>query len=189
MGPRRGASRSLLRTGRRAGRLRGAARGAARGGRAGRTGAGGAARPCQAAEHRQFDFWVGQWEALGAAGKKAGQSRVELIANGCALPEQWTGGGGVSGKSLNIYSSGERRWHQTWVDNSGVLLLLAGGFVGRSMVLSMSGPSAGDPKVTQTQRITWTPGADGSVRRLWESSIDAGRSWIVRFDGRHVRAR
>jgi hypothetical protein len=75
------------------------------------------------------------------------------------------------------------------VDNSGVLLLLAGGFVGRSMVRSMTGPSVGDPKVTQTGRISRTPGAGGSVRQLWESSIDAGRTWIVRLDDRYVGAR
>jgi hypothetical protein len=145
------------------------------------------AKACQAAEHRQFDFWVGRWDVFVPSGKKAGESKVELIADGCALLEEWSGGGGVSGKSLNIYSDGQ--WHQTWVDNSGTLLMLAGGLAERSMVLSMSGPSAGDPKATQLQRITWTPGSDGSVRQLWESSTDSGRTWVVMFDGRYVRAR
>jgi len=145
------------------------------------------AKPCQGAEHRQFDFWVGRWDVFGPAGKKAGESKVELIADGCALLEEWSGGGGFTGKSLNIYSDGQ--WHQTWVDNSGTLLMLAGGLAERSMVLSMTGPSPTDPKATQLQRITWTPGGDGSVRQLWESSTDAGRTWVVLFDGRYVRAR
>jgi hypothetical protein len=147
------------------------------------------AKSCQAVEHRQFDFWVGQWDVFVAAGKKAGKSRVEVIADGCALLEQWSGGGGVSGKSLNIYSDSDRRWHQTWVDNSGTLLMLTGGFVERSMVMSMTGPSATDPTATVQQRITWTPAADGSVRQLWESSADAGRTWTVLFDGRYVRVK
>jgi hypothetical protein len=148
-----------------------------------------AAKPCQAAEHRQFDFWVGRWDVFVPSGKKAGESKVELIADGCALLEEWTGGGGVSGKSLNIFSGGDHQWHQTWVDNSGTLLMLAGGFVERSMVLSMTGPSASDPTATQLQRISWTPAGDGSVRQLWESSVDAGRTWVVLFDGRYVRAK
>jgi hypothetical protein len=147
------------------------------------------AKPCESGEHRQFDFWVGHWEVFGPAGKKVGENRIELIADGCALLEQWSGNGGVTGKSLNIYDAIDRRWHQTWVDNSGTLLMLAGQLIDRSMVMSMSGPSPTDPKTTVRQRITWTPASDGSVRQLWELSSDAGKTWTILFDGRYVRAR
>jgi hypothetical protein len=145
-------------------------------------------KSCETVEHRQFDFWVGHWDVFVASWKKAGENHIELIADGCALLEQWTGNGGVTGKSLNIYDASDRRWHQTWVDNSGTLLMLSGGFAERSMVMSMSGPNPSDPKKMVQQRITWTPAADGSVRQLWESSSDDGRSWTVLFDGRYVRA-
>jgi hypothetical protein len=148
-----------------------------------------AAKPCESSEHRQFDFWVGHWDVFGPAGRKVGENRIEVIADGCALLEQWTGNGGVTGKSLNIYDTIDRRWHQTWVDNSGTLLMLAGQFIDRSMVMSMTGPSPTDPKATVLQRITWTPASDGSVRQLWELSSDAGKTWTVLFDGRYVRAR
>ena len=147
------------------------------------------ARPCQSSEHRQFDFWVGHWDVFGPAGRKVGENRIELVADGCALLEQWTGNGGVTGKSLNIYDAVDRRWHQTWVDNGGTLLVLAGQLVDRSMVMSMTGPSPTDPTVTLLQRITWTPVADGSVRQLWELSSDAGTTWTVLFDGRYVRTK
>jgi len=150
---------------------------------------GGTTKRCESSEHRQFDFWVGHWEVFGPAGKKVGENTIELIADGCALLEQWTGNGGVTGKSLNIYDVVDRRWHQTWVDNSGTLLILAGQLVDRSMVMSMSGPSPTDAKATVLQRITWTPASDGSVRQLWELSSDAGKTWTVLFDGRYVRAR
>ena len=146
-----------------------------------------APRACTAAEHRQFDFWVGRWDVYGPKGKKAGENRIEVIADGCALLEQWTGSGGFNGKSLNIYDSGDRRWHQTWVDSSCTLLMLTGGLVERDMVLSSVAPSPSDPRKTVQQRITWTPAADGSVRQLWESSADDGKSWTVLFDGRSVR--
>ena len=145
------------------------------------------APPCAAPEHRQFDFWVGTWEVFGRAGKKVGENRIELIADGCALLEQWTGTGNVTGKSLNMYDRADRRWHQTWVDNGGTLLILAGAMSDGSMVMSASSPAASDPKATVVQRITWTPAADGSVRQLWESSGDGGKIWTVVFDGRYVR--
>lgn len=148
-----------------------------------------ATKPCQSVEHRHFDFWVGTWDVFAASGKKVGENRIELVADGCALLEQWTGNGGVTGKSLNIYDTSDRHWHQTWVDSSGTLLMLAGGLVDRSMVMSMSGPSPTDPKTTVLQRITWTPASDGSVRQLWELSSDAGARWTVLFDGRYVRAK
>ena len=147
-----------------------------------------AGRACEAGEHRQFDFWIGRWDVYGPAGRKVGENRIDAIADGCALLEQWTGNGGVTGKSLNIYDAGDRRWHQTWVDSSGTLLMLSGGVVERSMVMSASGPSPTDPGKTVQQRITWTPAADGSVRQLWESSADGGTTWTVLFDGRYVRA-
>src|SRR3954469_6633022 len=107
-----------------------------------------AAKPtksCDSVEHRQFDFWVGHWDVYVPSGKKAGENRIEVIADGCALLEQWTGGGGATGKSPNVLRPGARRWHQPWVDSSGTLLILTGGFVDRSMVMSMSGPSPTDP--------------------------------------------
>ena len=57
------------------------------------------------------------------------------------------------------------------------------------MVMSMTGPSPTDPKLSVMQRITWTPAGDGSVRQLWELSNDAGATWTILFDGRYVRAR
>ncbi len=145
--------------------------------------------PCAAAEHRQFDFWIGAWDVFGPAGRQVGTNRIERIADGCALLEQWTGSGNVTGKSLNIYDTTDGHWHQTWVDSGGTLLMLAGGLVDRSMVMTMSGPAATDRKATVLQRITWTPAPDASVRQLWESSSDDGRNWTVVFDGRYVRAK
>src|SRR4051794_2944889 len=76
-----------------------------------------AAKPCSSAAHRQFDFWRGSWNVT-QAGKVAGQNKIESILNGCALMESWTGTGGVTGHSLNIYDSTRKVWHQTWVDST-----------------------------------------------------------------------
>lgn len=128
---------------------------------------------------RQFDFWVGDWQVHKADGTLAGHNRIERGHDGCVLHEHYTTGRGFSGESLNIYDSTRMVWHQTWVDNSGTLLLLEGGLVDGNMVLQ--GELAG-----ARQRITWTPNADGSVRQHWQAA-DAIGEWSTVFDGLYTR--
>jgi hypothetical protein len=142
-------------------------------------------RPCQAPEHRQFDFWIGRWDVFTPDGKKAGVNHIEAIDGGCALIERWQGGGGFTGTSLNSWDAVTQRWHQHWVDNQGGLLRLAGAWDGQRMRLAASGPGPGG--TTVQQRITWTAAADGSVRQLWERSTDGGTAWSVVFDGTYKR--
>ncbi len=135
-----------------------------------------AASPCAAPERRQFDFWVGEWEVTRPDGKVAGHNRITPILGGCALREEWTGARGNQGTSINAWDAEKRVWRQAWVDESGTLLLLAGGIEGDRMVLQ-SGDGA------ERQRITWTPLPDGRVRQLWDATTDGGRTWKVQFDG------
>ena len=135
---------------------------------------------CQSAEYRQFDFWLGEWEVFLPTGKKAGDSRIEAISAGCALLENWSGNGGFSGKSLNSYDSSDKQWHQSWVDSSGSRLELAGSYADKRMVLASGSGAA-------MQRIAWSVNDDGSVRQLWESTADGGKTWTVQFDGKYVR--
>ena len=142
---------------------------------------------CHSAGHRQFDFWVGDW-TVSANGQTAGTNSIQSIHNGCALQENWqgAGNGGVSGTSLNLYDTGSGQWHQTWVDSTGTLLLLNGGLVDGSMVLSGRQDAPGGAG-TVLNRIRWTPNDDGSVRQLWEASRDDGANWDVLFDGLYTR--
>ena len=88
-----------------------------------------------------------------------------------------------------MYVPSTKRWHQTWMDQSGTLLLLDGAFRDGAMVMTGETPSAEKPGETTLQRITWTPASDGSLRQLWEASKDAGESWATVFDGRYTRVR
>lgn len=143
-----------------------------------------AAAPCDSPAHRQFDFWLGEWNVHTPDGKLAGVNRIELKYDGCVLHERYTTERGYQGESLNAYDPGRQRWHQTWVDNQGTLLLLEGRFQAPSMVLQGQATTA-DGKVTK-HRITWTPAANGSVRQHWESTDEKGR-WSTVFDGRYTR--
>lgn len=137
-----------------------------------------AANPCATEHHRQFDFWIGEWDVVDAKGKPLGKSRIESHGKGCYLLENWTGASGFDGKSLNMYDASDKKWHQSWYDSSGTRLDLVGGIVDGKMVLA-----SGDG----TQRITWTPNPDGTVRQLWESSADKGKTFTIAFDGKYVR--
>lgn len=136
------------------------------------------ALPCTGPEHSQFDFWVGSWHVELPNGKPAGTNRIAKINNGCALLEEWTGAIGTNGKSLNMYDSERKVWHQTWVDTDGTLLVIEGKFENGSMRMGNA-----------SNRITWTPSKDGNVRQLWEQSTDSGKTWKVAFDGKYIPAK
>jgi len=139
---------------------------------------------CTSDEYRAFDFWVGEWNVHGVKGKLAGTNSIRREYGGCVLHERYDTGRGYSGESLNVYDAPRRVWHQTWVDSSGLLLVLEGGLRDRSMVLE--GQVTGADGKTAKHRITWTPNADGSVRQLWEAT-DAGGAWTIAFDGKYTR--
>jgi hypothetical protein len=138
---------------------------------------------CDSPEHREFDFWIGDWQVHTPAGKLAGANRIERDYGGCVLHERYTTPREYAGESLTIYDASRKVWHQTWVDSSGTLLLLEGGLREGRMVLE--GKTVEDGKETR-HRITWTPNANGSVRQLWEST-DAQGQWKTSFDGLYTR--
>lgn len=141
---------------------------------------------CTAPEYRQFDFWLGDWEVW-ERDARAGMNRIEAILDGCALQEQWTGSAGMHGTSLSAYSARDRRWHQTWLDDRGLLLRLEGGLVDGAMVLRGRAPGPDGQPVDH--RITWLPSSDGRVRQNWERRRDAGGTWETVFDGTYRRRR
>lgn len=139
---------------------------------------------CTDPAFRAFDFWLGDWQVHKPDGKLAGRNRVTSEYGGCVVHEHYATDHGYGGESLNIYDASRKVWHQTWVDNSGLLLLLEGGIRDGAMVLE--GQTLGaDGKATR-QRITWTRSADGSVRQLWEAS-DASGKWTTAFDGKYTK--
>lgn len=143
------------------------------------------AATCNTPEHRQFDFWIGQWDVFLPNGQQAGANVIEKKLGDCVLHERWTGTSGSVGESFNVYRRDTKQWHQSWVDNSGLLLMIEGAFANGAMVLQ--GTTVGPAGETVSNRITWTPFTSDSVQQLWETSTDNGATWTVAFDGRYVR--
>lgn len=142
------------------------------------------AAPCDAPEHRAFDFWLGEWNVRTPDGKLAGVNRIAREYDGCVLHERYDTGKGYSGESLNVYDATRKVWHQTWVDTGGTLLLLEGGPRDGKMVLEGQTTNSDGPPTKH--RITWSPNPDGSVRQHWEST-DAKGAWTTAFDGTYTR--
>jgi hypothetical protein len=143
------------------------------------------ASTCTAAVHHEFDFWIGDW-VVTEKGQPAGTNHVDRLLEGCALFENWVGIDGSRGHSLNFYDRRRDLWQETWVDASPSALNLTGHFSAGHMVLTGQSVDIKTHK-PRVDRITWTPNADGTVRQLWDLSLDGGRTWKVAFDGLYTR--
>lgn len=136
---------------------------------------------CDGAEHRQLDFWVGDWDTYEAADrtKLIARTRVDVILGGCALHERYEQADGLIGESFTIYDASRRLWHQSWVTNRGQLLAIEGTFAGERLTLQGSRPTAGGR--ASLIRGVWSPEA-GGVRETALTSEDGGASWQPLFD-------
>ena len=135
---------------------------------------------CDAPEYRQFDFWVGDWNAF-EAGSTApvARLRVDRLLDGCVLREDYEGADGHKGVSLSIYDASRKLWHQTWVTNRGELLVIEGAFHGGKMVLI--GADRTEDGTQRQVRGSWKPEGDG-FRETAVTSTDGGKTWKPWFD-------
>jgi len=135
---------------------------------------------CEGDTYNYFDFWVGKWQVHTKAGKLAGHNTITKDYDNCVIKENYVATSKYRGESLNIYERGVKQWHQTWVDNTGLLLSLNGTWNGTSMVLK------GKQKLEKgnlIHRITWTPVSPEEVHQVWDVSKDSGKSWTNSFYG------
>jgi hypothetical protein len=139
---------------------------------------------CSAAEYRQLDFWVGEWNVT-MGGRQAGTSRITAEESGCVIHEHWTGGQGGTGQSFNFYNRQTGKWRQVWVASNGSSLDFSGTLVDGSLAYTGETTTPAGGRVLH--KLTFTPNADGTVRQFWETSADEGATWKVAFDGRYAR--
>jgi hypothetical protein len=140
-----------------------------------------AAAQCRSPEHRQFDFWVGDWDAYDLADTAKAVARVQVtrIMDGCALREVYAQRDGLNGESYSLWDASRGRWHQSWVTNRGALLLLEGRLEGERMVLTAPEWQP-DGSSTLLRGMWWRDGAN--VRHKAERSMDGSRTWAPVWD-------
>jgi hypothetical protein len=142
---------------------------------------------CTDPGYKQFDFWLGTWSVTGPQGKHAGDNVITKEMGGCVVHEHWVGGGNIIGESFNTYTPGRNKWHQTWVDNTGTLLLLDGEATADTMRLaSETSDSTG---VVTRHEIRYYPldAWRDTVRQLWRVTTDGGVTWKTIFDGKYAK--
>ncbi len=140
-----------------------------------------AAGPCGAPEYRQFDFWLGDWDAVDVnnPAKVVAHAKITSILDGCVVHEDYQENTGSHGQSFSIYDASRKVWHQSWVTNRGKLLMIEGGWKGDEMILigADRAPDGGERRV----RGIWKP-ASGGVRETAVTSTDGGKTWQPWFD-------
>jgi hypothetical protein len=149
---------------------------------------------CSAPEHRQFDFWVGEWDvvpnagatgATGAAGapRQPSSNVVQKAHRGCVIIENWDDRVGGTGQSFNVFDRVTRQWHQTWVDSTGGLHQYSGGLEDGNMVFigEVPLPPASRFQGRRTVRLSFMPMGPDRVRQFSES-LNSDGTWSVNYD-------
>jgi len=142
--------------------------------------------PCAyAAENRQFDFWIGDWQVSTLEGNTAGHNTITRENGDCWIHESWKSAISGTGQSFNFYNKTTKKWHQTWVDDQGDIAEYDGNF--ESGAMRFEGYRQGPNGTRVPARLTFTPLPDGRVRQLGEASTDGGKTWTVEYDFYYAR--
>ena len=141
---------------------------------------------CCGDEYKQFDFWIGDWVVYTNA-EMVGFNKITKIEGDCALRENWKSVvSSHTGTSYNFYDRNEKKWKHIWIGSDGMSLEVKGEF--RDHKMSMTGDEYRDEKGNRIlNKVTWYVNPDGTVRHVWEQSLDGGQAYIIKFDGLYRR--
>lgn len=143
--------------------------------------------PCSNPVYRQFDFWIGQWEAFDTNGQKAGDSKITLILDSCVILEEWTSaavqqGLRYAGKSFNTYNATTKQWQQTWVDNVGGSNEYLIGKFENNQIIYNSTPFKISKDTMAIRKMTFTNLSNNKMRQHGQISKDNGDTWSTEYD-------
>ena len=139
---------------------------------------------CSTPELAQMDFWVGEWDVT-VRGRQSptstewaeapGTQRIERILGGCAIAEHFAAEGPGpkwAGASYSAWDAQGKRWRQTWVDDQGSYIALAGGLEDGTMTLY------GEPREVKGERVqmrmVWLDVTPTSMRWEWQRRAGEG---------------
>ena len=143
--------------------------------------------PCSGPQYREFDFWIGEWEAYAPTGKKGGDSKISLMLDSCTILEEWTSTGlqnglRYAGKSYNMYNAAQNRWQQYWVDNTGSITQYFNGHYEEGKMIVQTDNQKVNDTLWQIQKMTFFNLGPDKVRQFGETSSDNGKTWLTSFD-------
>lgn len=143
--------------------------------------------PCAAPQYRQFDFWIGNWEAFAPNGTKAGDSKISVILDSCIILEEWTSaalqqGLRFAGKSFNTFNAATGEWQQTWVDNTGTTIFYSKGISGTNNIVFKTAPFVISKDTMGIRRLSFYKLSDDKVRQHGEISKDNEKTWMTEYE-------
>jgi Protein of unknown function (DUF1579) len=148
--------------------------------------------PCSTSEYRQLDFWVGEWNAeFALPGGKAGHAVNRITRNeygDCVISEHFEQADiGYVGASHSTYDPLKKKWVQTWVDNQGGYITLAGGPVqGQPYSFELVTVEPRGPGRVHS-RMIWQDVKPDSFTWRWQGQNAEGGyadSWVIKYKRR-----
>jgi len=143
------------------------------------------AKPCAAGEHRQFDYWLGNW-SVSYGGPLAGTSKVESALDRCVIVESWDGARNHSGKTIFAYSPDDHGWYGIFADNEGRVHVFNQGKVSAGTA-EFQGTNRGPTGQTVLNRVKIVRISADKVEQTWEKSTNNGRTWNMAYRGEYTR--
>ena len=147
---------------------------------------------CSGAEYRALDFWVGEWElsfekADGTPGRAVNRITRDEFGS-CVISERFEQADiGYTGASYSTYDKPLGQWVQTWVDNSGAYITLAGGPVeGKPYRFELKSLERRGP-MKAWFRMIWEDVKADSLTWRWQQQQPDGSwkdSWVIRYQRR-----
>ena len=149
------------------------------------------AYPCLGnAQSRQFDFWIGEWDAyVRGTNNLAGHSKIEMASGGCMILENWTSvGAPFSGKSMNFVDPVSGKWKQVWVGSGqspNATEFLNGEYRDGAMRFEYETTTPQGTK--QLVHFYFFNEGPDQVRQFHETSNDEGKTWATTYDFTYKR--
>jgi hypothetical protein len=152
---------------------------------------------CSGPEHRQLDFWVGDWDLTFDAGEgRIGQATNRITADAfgdCVITEHFEmAATGYIGGSSSIWDPQTEQWRQTWVDNQGTPFVLVGGPVeGQPHIFEFRTTEPRGRTDPTIRRMIWQDVTPDSLTWRWQTQqADGGwaDAWVLHYQRRDVAA-
>ena len=141
--------------------------------------------PCRT-EHT-FDFWVGDFEATPWDKPDApvtGHLHNTREYEGCVIVERWEGKRGT-GMSMGFYDTNRHVWRMVWMGDDGASNDFEGSY--RDGAMRFDGWILdSDGKRVLASNVLMNVSPD-TIRHIYSTSTDGGKTWVIKSDGRFKR--
>jgi hypothetical protein len=142
--------------------------------------------PCRSVH--TFDFWVGTFDAAPwnrPSAPATGQLHNTREYEGCVIVERWTAANGSGGMSMSFYDVNRHVWRMVWNSDSNQSNDFEGSYENGAMRFhGWELDSAGNRILASNVLQNVSP---DTIRHIYSTSADSGKTWVVRSDGRFVR--